>query len=242
METKAVQSICKRANLQAGGYSSRDQQPIYHFEKVGKTMQGKRILVFSLVHGDEGPSGAVTRYWLKRLQKIDSRNTWRIIPIMNPDGLTAKTRTNGRGVDLNRNMPTTNWKSLAHSFWKLMGKSSKRRFPGEAAGSEQEVQCMMGHIDAFRPDFIISVHTPYGVLDFDGPKTNVTRKLKFQNLPWKRMGHYPGSLGRYAWHERKIPVLTIELKGNEFNQPDSYLSELQDVAGTMAIIGQSKAQ
>jgi murein peptide amidase A len=30
-------------------------------------------------------------------------------------------------------------------------------------------------------------------------------------MRWKRLGNYPGSLGRYAWAERNIPVLTIEL-------------------------------
>lgn len=234
-KTKDLKEVCGQAMVMSGCHSHKLGHPIFHVDKVGISEQGKRILVFALVHGDEGPSGSVARYWLNRLQNISSRNSWRIIPVMNPEGFYNKTRMNGRGVDLNRNMPTKNWDQLALKFWKLTGKSSKRRFPGESAASEQEVKCMMNHISQFRPDFIISVHTPYGLLDFDGPTKKVALP-KFDHLPWKRMGHYPGSLGRYAWKERNIPVLTIELKGNVFNQPNSYLSRLQDIAGTMAII------
>jgi hypothetical protein len=228
-----LEKACSKVSVLNGCYSEVNKKLIFHYDKVGTSVTGKKILVYALFHGDETPSGSVARHWMERLEKINSRNSWRIIPITNPDGLKEKTRTNGRGVDLNRNFPTKKWDELALKYWKEKEGSHKRRFPGKVASSEQETKCVMNHLEAFDPDFIISVHTPYGVLDFDGPENPV--KPRFYNLPWKRLGHYPGSLGRYMWAERNVPVLTIELKGNEFNLGPEYLEELQDIAGGMAI-------
>ncbi|MCB9091242.1 MAG: succinylglutamate desuccinylase/aspartoacylase family protein [Halobacteriovoraceae bacterium] len=230
---EAISGICHQVSYLNGCYSEKDKNVIFHYDKIGTSVVGKRILVFSLFHGDEFPAGSVARYWMERLYKINPRSSWRIIPILNPDGVNGKTRTNGRGVDLNRNLPTKNWEVLALEHWEKKEGKKERRFPGKVAGSERETQCVLNHIENFNPDFIISVHTPYGVLDFDGPQKS--GKPSFDHLPWKRLGTYPGSLGRYMWNERNIPVLTIELKGNEFNLDPDYLSELQDIAGLMAI-------
>src|SRR5690606_35181087 len=153
---------------------------------------------------DEIPSGAVARSWMVRLQEISPRNTWRVVPILNPDGLVKKSRLNGREVDLNRNFPTEDWDELALKSWREKTKSNPRRYPGDGPASEPETACAIEHIKDFKPDFIISIHTPLGVLDFDGPKS-----LPFPNfkpLPWRSLGHFPGSLGRYMWKEHGVPV------------------------------------
>ncbi len=233
VDKKLLKKACAEATYLSGCYAQESQTPIFHYDRQGKSIKGKRILVYSMFHGDEFPAGSVARYWMERLSTIDPRSSWRIVPIVNPDGVRNKTRVNGRGVDINRNLPTKDWEKLALKYWKERESKKKRRFPGNEAGSEQETRCVMNHIENFRPDFIISVHTPYGLLDFDGPQKQI--RPRFHNLPWKRLGHYPGSLGRYMWAERNIPVLTIELKGNEFNMDPEYLGELQDVAGGLAI-------
>jgi protein MpaA len=73
------------------------------------------------------------------------------------------------------------------------------------------------------------VHTPLKVLDFDGPKVNFP---KYDYLPWKSLGHFPGSLGRYMWFERQTPVLTTELK-EDLPASLAPLEKLQDVIGTL---------
>ena len=90
----------------------------------------------------------------------------------------------------------------------------------------------MNHIEDFQPDFIISIHTALGVLDFDVPKLNYPR---FEPLPWISLGHYPGSLGRYMWKDHSVPVLTIELKGAGGLKRLEQLDDLQDISGTVAI-------
>ncbi len=232
-----LKKVCANTAQLPNCESQEGHHPIIHFDQNGLP-QGKKILVFSLFHGDEYPAGSMARDWMLRLSTLkNGRNNWRIIPIVNPDGVLAKTRVNARGVDLNRNLPTEKWQSEAAHRWEQIEKKDTRRFPGGNQASELEVKCVMKQIEDFKPDFIVSIHTPYGLLDFDGPEKQKNPPVK--DLPWKRLGNYPGSLGRFMWAERSIPVLTIELKGNKFDQTQTYVSHLQDVIGTVAITSDS---
>ena len=152
---------------------------------------------------------------------------------MNPDGWAKRTRTNGRGVDLNRNFPSRDWTRHALNLWKSRTGKNPRSYPGPQPASEKETRCTIKHIRQFQPDLIIAIHTPLGVLDFDGPKMQFP---KFGRLPWTSLGTFPGSLGRYMWYDNKVPVMTVELKGND---PVAHLQKfdrLQDISGTVAIM------
>ena len=61
-----------------------------------------------------------------------------------------------------------------------------------------------------QPDAIISVHAPYGVVDFDSLLLNTAPK-SLGKLHLNLLGTYPGSLGNYAGINRNIPVITLEL-------------------------------
>ena len=225
---------CSQVALREGCVSHQNR-PIFHYDKEAMGEKGKpplKILAIALVHGDEFPAGSVARSWMERLGHIDPRSTWRVIPVANPDGLVAKTRTNGQGVDINRNFPTKKWRQLAIAMWRERYQSSWRKYPGPAPASEPETRCLMGHIQDFSPDFIISLHTPLGHLDFDGPKMQYP---SYNLLPWRRFGHFPGSLGRYMWRDHGVPVLTIELKGNSPVRDLKALDNLQDISGTLAL-------
>lgn len=224
-----LKKVCAKVQV-LDGCISNNGTSIVHFEKSGYDKAKKRILVFSLIHGDETGAGLLVRYWLERLNEIDPRNDWRIVPVLNPDGYKAKTRTNANNVDLNRNFPTQDWDTLATVNWKKMTSSNPRRFPGTVAGGEPEVKCAMKHIEEYKPEFVVSIHTPLGVLDFDGPRV---KPPSFSYLPWKSLGNFPGSLGRFMWAERRVPVLTAELKPT---MPSTFgtFDKLQDVLGELA--------
>lgn len=230
-----LDKICSHSKTLDNCHSQVAKTPIFHLDVKGHDPKAKKILVLSMVHGDELPAGYVALSWMNRLIDIKGRNTWRVLPLVNPDGLAAKSRNNGRGVDLNRNLPTKNWEVEAKDRWKIIEKENPRRFPGETPNSESETDCMLSHLKEFDPDFIVSLHTPFGLLDFDGPeKINFALK-SFKEMPWKRLGHYPGSLGRYMWAERHVPVLTVELKGNLITMGQKEIEFLQDSLGTFAI-------
>lgn len=171
-----------------------------------------RILVLGGIHGDEAASVSLVFDWIARARESDkNRVHWRMVPLVNPDGLLRRpaTRVNARGVDLNRNFPTTDWSSQAHRYWVERTGRDPRRFPGKVAMSEPETQWILRQIEQFKPDLIVSVHAPYGVLDFDGPPPAPS---KLGSLFLDQVGIYPGSLGNYGGVGKRVPVVTIELK------------------------------
>lgn len=230
-DEKDLRMACEQVKVEEGCVSAQGTK-IFYFEKKGTNKNPKKIFAKALIHGDETTAGVVARAWLVRLSKIDPRNTWRVIPIANPDGLKAHTRYNANGVDLNRNFPSGNWETEALAYWKKNAHSDKRRYPGPQAASEVETRCLMKQFEDFKPDFIISIHTPLGVLDLDGPKMSPPA---FKPLPWQSLGNFPGSLGRYMWKDRNTPVLTIELKPDQSVSSLDQFDKLQDIAGTIAI-------
>ena len=178
----------------------------------GKQSQG-RILVIGGTHGDELTSVSVVFRWVNKLNKFHSGLFhWRIAPLMNPDGVLNRsaTRTNQNGVDLNRNMPSDDWPANALSYWEHKGGKDPRKYPGQSAASEPETQWLIDEINTFKPDAIISVHAPYGVVDFDSLRLNTAPK-SLGKLHLNLLGTYPGSLGNYAGINRNIPVITLEL-------------------------------
>jgi len=228
-----LKSACETA-AQLPACVSEKGERIFHYDKKSKEGEKdpKKILVFSLIHGDELPSGVVARSWMERLTTIEPRNSWRVVPVLNPDGVKNKTRVNANGVDLNRNFPSKDWEEKAIQYWEKHTKKDKRRNPGTKPASEKETICAIAHIDDFNPDMILSIHTPYNMLDFDGPKIPPPA---FKHLPWKNLGTYPGSLGRYMWVDRSKPTLTIELSGNDVPEQLEEFDKLQDITGDIAI-------
>lgn len=225
-------NVCSKVSEPKQLCKSNENRSIFHYDKISSKKNPKKILVFATFHGDEPEGPVVASNWIQRLEDLDSRNSWRILPVMNPDGALRKTRMNANGVDLNRNFPTNDWNQLANKYWQQRAKSNPRRFPGPSGGSEPETQCAIEHIQDFHPDFIISLHTPYGILDFDGPRLDFPN---FAHLRWFRLGTFPGSLGRYMWKDRQVPVLTVELKANDkiLDIPEK-MDSLQDLVGEAA--------
>jgi hypothetical protein len=175
-----------------------------------------RVLIVGGIHGDELTAVSIVFRWLELLQQPGYDGPpihWRVIPVLNPDGLLAKppTRVNARGVDLNRNFPTYNWLREAPRYWKDATGRDPRRFPGTAPASEPESRWLHDEITHFKPDVIVSVHAPYNVLDFDGPPTGVEVPTRFGRLHLNRVGVYPGSLGNFGGLKEGIPVVTLEL-------------------------------
>ncbi|MBC7435994.1 MAG: murein peptide amidase A [Bdellovibrionales bacterium] len=173
-----------------------------------------RVLVIGGIHGDELSSSSVALHWI-RLAALDPAQMpqpvhWRFIPAANPDGLFDKPprRVNASGVDLNRNFPTPNWERDAKVYWEQRTRKDPRRYPGPRPLSEPETRFVHEEIQSFKPNLIVSIHAPYGVLDFDGPSVPPS---KLGRLYLDQVGIFPGSLGNYGGVHKGVPVVTIEL-------------------------------
>lgn len=191
---------------------------------VGKSLQGRtlysrdvvspdakiRVLVVGAMHGDELSSASLALHWIQRALETPSNAHWRFIPALNPDGLMMRParRMNARGVDLNRNFPTPNWEREAKIYWEKRTRKDPRRWPGPSPLSEPESRYLHEEMKRFQPHLIVSIHAPYGVLDFDGPGTPPP---KLGRLYLDQVGIFPGSLGNYGGVHKGMPVVTIEL-------------------------------
>ncbi|HIE40278.1 MAG TPA: murein peptide amidase A [Thiomicrorhabdus sp.] len=211
---------CLDLELQTATSQSVEGRPLTYREYIPETIASVpkrpkgRILFLSGIHGDEYSSISITYLWMLAMLKHpeSTEQHWLFLPLANPDGLLGKkpsTRMNANGVDLNRNFPSPDWEQLALPYWKHFYRKNKRRYPGPAPASEPETQWLVETIERFKPDAIISVHAPYGLIDYDGPEHAIPDNIG--SLKHKELGTYPGSLGRYAGEYLNIPVLTLEL-------------------------------
>jgi hypothetical protein len=110
----------------------------------------RRIYVIGGIHGDE-PDGPAAASKLPAALLADfisepgERVTVRLVRDMNPDGTSSGMRGNTRGIDLNRNWPSRDFRPE-----QLPGANAGRR-----AASELEVSTIRADLAAFKPDLVI---------------------------------------------------------------------------------------
>ena len=192
-----------------------------------------RVLVIGAIHGDELSSASVALHWL-RLADLGVFDTpqavhWRFIPALNPDGLFNQPprRVNANGVDLNRNFPTPNWERDANIYWEKRTQKDPRRYPGSKPLSEPETRFLHEEMQRFKPQLIVSIHAPYGVLDFDGPKLGgFVPPSKLGRLYLDQVGIFPGSLGNYGGVHKGVPVVTVELPNSTRTPLDAEMRQM----------------
>jgi protein MpaA len=178
---------------------------------------------------------------IKNNPKVVGDNLIVIAPLVTPDSFfkIKPTRTNAKGVDVNRNFPTKDWNKSAIKLWKSRYRSDKRRYPGAHAQSEQETIFQVNIIKRYNPNKVISVHSPLTLLDYDGPTftknngkaakqllismSDKAGKYKVSNYPF-----FTGSLGNWAGNERNIPTYTLELPNSDWHKTDRYFNLFKD--------------
>ena len=202
-------ALCEDARLQASLARSVKGRPIY-LRDIHPDNARLRVLVIGGIHGDELSSASVALHWIGLAQAESADINWRFIPALNPDGLFSRPskRPNAHGVDLNRNFPTPNWTSEAPIYWTQQTRKDPRRWPGKKALSEPETKFLVEEMQRFKPNLIVSIHAPYGLLDFDGP---IPAPGRLGRLYLDQVGVFPGSLGNYGGVHKGMPVVTIEL-------------------------------
>ena len=166
----------------------------------GLSNKTNQILVIGVVHGDEFQG----EYLIDRYMNETKKEDVLFLPCLNPDGRDLKTRTNSNKVDLNRNFPTKNW---------ALGERDNY-FGGEKPASEIETRFLCEVIEKYKPSSIITLHTPYKIVNYDGPAKELAEMISaIMDYPVKESIGYPtpGSFGTYAGVERGIPTITLEM-------------------------------
>ena len=221
-------AFCESANLQPSAARSVNGRTIWTRD-IKADNASLRVLVIGAIHGDELSSASVALHWLKlaELTPVDMPQAihWRFIPALNPDGLLSQPprRVNANGVDLNRNFPTPNWERDAKTYWEKRTKKDPRRYPGSKPLSEPESRFVFEEMQRFKPQLIVSIHAPYGVLDFDGPSVPPS---KLGRLYLDQVGIFPGSLGNYGGVHKGIPVVTVELPNSTRTPLDAEMRQM----------------
>jgi protein MpaA len=182
------------------------------YEEIGRSVLGRPILarrfagdrpcvlLKGAIHGDE-PLGA--SLLVRLAAEIVDAHAW-ILPVANPDGYLVDRKHNERGVDLNRNFPSANW-SAEHK---------PGYFPGDAAASEPETQALIALIDRIRPAAIVSIHSPFRTVNYDGPARELAERMAARNGYGASadIGYpTPGSFGSCYGIDRAVPVITLEI-------------------------------
>ncbi|MBS3763032.1 MAG: DUF2817 domain-containing protein, partial [Planctomycetes bacterium] len=177
------------------------------------------VLILGGIHGSEPSSTELVERLsehLKEQREDCAGKTVVLITHANPDGLAAGTRHNARGIDLNRNFLTPNFKA------------SKRH--GKEPLSEPETLALVGAIGQYGPSTVVSVHAPLNCIDPDGGEasTHLAHEMvAVSPLPFKDLPAHPGSMGSYVGPKLGLKMITYELdkKKAPASNPNEYLDK-----------------
>lgn len=170
------------------------------------------IVILAAIHGDESETTVAVSEALRCLPAGDLQAA--VILCGNPDGMLRGTRGNARGVDLNRNFPTSNWRPDP-VFYKSRADDARDMAlsPGPEPASEPETRALISLLDRLKPRAVVSLHSALACVD-DAGASHLGRQLADRcALPFLTEIGYPtpGSMGTWAG-ERGLNLVTLELE------------------------------
>jgi hypothetical protein len=194
------------------------------WERVGSSVRGKaieartvgsgprRIYIIGGYYGDQPEAPAVAAALPGLLEGLAGGEgcTVRVLRDMNPDGSAARSKTNTRGIDLNRNWPAPDFRRDS--------KGAPR------PGSEIETAAVQKDLLAFKPDLVVvltsSVRGPVvafnggsRTLSYDFASAARAHDARFRAVP-DRWAAGPGSVESYIVMSMRRPVRSVELARN----------------------------
>ncbi|MEI6725694.1 MAG: M14 family zinc carboxypeptidase [Actinomycetes bacterium] len=182
----------------------------------------RHVLIVGGVHGDEAGTAVATKfaaYLARHPDAVPAGAQIDVIRCLNPDGYALHTRGNSRHVDLNRNLPTRNWRRRLKPGdpAAMLGLSGGRR-----PGSEPETRALLAYLERGF-DAVVSLHSHAGIIDAGGPggKALARRMSRLCGLPAGHLSYQAsitGSLGGYVPAKYRIPIVTVELKGAKLSR------------------------
>jgi murein peptide amidase A len=188
------------------------------------------VVILASIHGDEAETMVVVSEALRCLPRGDLQAA--VILCANPDGMLRGTRGNSRGVDLNRNFPTSNWtpdpvcyKSRANDARDIA------LSPGSEPASEPETRALLSLLERLKPSAIVTLHAALACID-DAGNSQLGRQLAARcTLPLiSEIGYpTPGSMGTWA-SEQRLTLVTWELEATSlYDLKDRHVPILIDL-------------
>ncbi len=206
------------------GYSSKGRAiNAYYFGT------GSRFVVFTgAIHGNEYSTKSLMDSWIQDLEanarNIPADKTIVVVPQINPDGVAAGTRVNGRNIDLNRNFGTSDWQSDVTDV-------NNNPFPGgggPASMSEPETAAIAGLAQHLHPALILSYHSVGSVVAGNlaggsgGYAATYSQLSGYSNVTGNTGGTFEYAVSGTAddWYAERLGVasLLVELGSSSYPQ------------------------
>ncbi|OGI19129.1 MAG: hypothetical protein A3B68_08025 [Candidatus Melainabacteria bacterium RIFCSPHIGHO2_02_FULL_34_12] len=176
-----------------------------------------KTLMIGCLHGVEPQSKEICDLYINEVKdkSFPDDAYLLLIPCLNPDGLALKTRGNTNGVDLNRNFPSSGWKSIPVS-------GNSAYYPGIKPASEPETKIVVDLINKQNFKKLIAIHTNHFIqfpnppmINYDGEQSReLAEKISVATglIAHHDVGYpTPGSLGIWVGKDLKKISVTVEL-------------------------------
>jgi murein peptide amidase A len=155
--------------------------------ETGDSDSPRKALVVGCIHGNEC-AGIAVAVRLARTPAPSETDLW-ILSDLNPDGASAGTRGNSRGVDLNRNFPWR-WARLTGTY-----------YSGSAPLSEPETRIAARLIARVRPAVSVWFHQHLNLVDDSSGSVAVERRFaRAAGLRLAPLAPEPGSAVTWESH------------------------------------------
>lgn len=181
--------------------------------RIGDPASARKAIVVGAIHGDEGAGRSVVRRLAADGAAPSSSDIW-LISTVNPDGSLRASRTNARGVDLNRNF-SRGWRA-----------SSRGRldYAGPRPFSEPEARAVRRLVLRLRPRVTIWFHQPWGqvLAPCRGAAPLQRRYAAVAGLELKRCrgSDLPGTATRWQMHALpRSTAFVVELRAGRLAAP-----------------------
>jgi hypothetical protein len=206
------------------GYSSKGRAiNAYYFGNGTRT-----LLYTGAIHGNEVSTKALMEKWIQDLEanahNIPADKQIVVVPQINPDGVAAGSRVNGRNVDLNRNFSTSDWRADITDV-------NNNPFPGGGGlspMSEPETVAIASLASKLHPVLILSYHSIGGVVAANqaggssGLAATYSQVSGYQNVTGQTAETFDYAVSGTAddWYAERLGVasLLIELNSNTYHQ------------------------